>query len=125
MPARHFHCSDGGSHKFWSVEVDGAMQTVRWGRIGTAGQELAKDYASPAEADAATARLITAKLRKGYAEVSPEEAARTAPRPSARSRPAAGRQLLLPLDGDEWTPAALPPARTPSPDAAPGTLALF
>ena len=42
---------EGSSSKFWEVEVSGADLTVRFGRIGTAGQSKTKDMGSAAAAE--------------------------------------------------------------------------
>ena len=76
MAERIFHFSEGAAHKFWSVAVDEATQTVRWGRIGTTGQEQTKTFDTADAARDATTRLIAAKMKKGYIEVSAAEAAR-------------------------------------------------
>jgi len=67
---------------------------VRWGRIGTTGQTLTKTFETAAEASAATERLIGQKRDKGYAEVSPDEAKRAAPRPFAFHAPPAQLDLF-------------------------------
>jgi DNA ligase-1 len=55
--------------KFWAIRLDGASFTVRFGKLGTAGQEKTKAFA-----DAATARrehdaLVREKAGKGYLAV--------------------------------------------------------
>ena len=92
---RVFHYSDGPSHKFWSIAVEGAVQTVCFGRIGTGGQRQAKTFATEAEAGAATEKLIREKIKKGYAEVAPEAACLVAPKKRVPKR--AYQQLLLPF----------------------------
>ncbi len=76
MSPRVFHCSEGTSHKFWSILVEGDTLTVRFGRIATAGQTQIKQLATGEEARQAARKLIGQKLRKGYVEVAPEEAQR-------------------------------------------------
>lgn len=66
---RRFHFSEGTSNKFWEVKVDGEQQLVRYGKLGTAGQEKEKDFESAAEAKADTKKLIAEKVGKGYVEV--------------------------------------------------------
>ena len=61
--------SDGTSHKFWQVEVQGPMMTVVYGRIGADGQTKVKTYSSPAEALKAAAKLVAEKEKKGYAAI--------------------------------------------------------
>ena len=59
---------DGGkSHKFYEVTVDGAKLTIRFGRIGDAGQTQVKEFPSPDKAKAEAAKKIGEKAKKGYA----------------------------------------------------------
>jgi uncharacterized protein (TIGR02996 family) len=66
---RRFEFSEGGSNKFWEVKVEESEQTVRFGKIGTAGQEKVKEFDSASEAKADTKKLIAEKTGKGYVEV--------------------------------------------------------
>ncbi len=88
---RVFHFQDGKSSKFWQIDVDGSRHTVRYGRVGTAGQVQAKDFVSEADARRAAERLIAEKLRKGYAEVGGGVGtAEGEPAPESRTAPSAG-----------------------------------
>jgi predicted DNA-binding WGR domain protein/outer membrane protein assembly factor BamB len=58
---------DGGSHKFYEVTVTGAEMTVRYGRIGDAGQASTTTFTDAAKARATAAKKIGEKVRKGYA----------------------------------------------------------
>jgi predicted DNA-binding WGR domain protein len=84
---RRFEYIGGGSEKFWEIDRVGASVTVRFGRIGTAGQTQVKDLGSDPAAGAHVAKLIAEKVKKGYVEggsapaVAP--AARLAPPPPA------------------------------------------
>lgn len=73
--ARRFEFVDGSSNKFWEVRVEGASQTVRYGRIGTDGQSKTKQFADAATALADAEALIEEKLEKGYTEVTAGAAA--------------------------------------------------
>lgn len=66
--ARRFELVEGGSAKFWEVARDGCEVTVRYGRIGTAGQAKAKAFADEAAALRHVEGLIQEKTDKGYAE---------------------------------------------------------
>ncbi|WP_329792948.1 DUF4132 domain-containing protein [Lentzea sp. DG1S-22] len=55
-----------GSAKFWEIEQDGAAVTVRFGRLGTAGQVKTKELASVEAATAHVAKLVAEKEKKGY-----------------------------------------------------------
>lgn len=65
---QRFVVDDGDSKKFWEIEVDGATHTVRFGKLGTAGQERTKTFPSEKEARADAGRLIVDKTSKGYAK---------------------------------------------------------
>ncbi|MCS7481931.1 WGR and DUF4132 domain-containing protein [Umezawaea endophytica] len=58
-----------GSAKFWEVGRDGTGVTVRYGRLGSAGQTKVKDFASEALAVAHVDKLLAEKEKKGYGEV--------------------------------------------------------
>jgi DNA ligase-1 len=68
MATRYFELSDGKSHKFWEIRVEGASHTVRYGRIGTNGTTKTKDFADAAAATADAAKLVEQKVKKGYEE---------------------------------------------------------
>ena len=60
-----YHDSSVNSHKFYELQDVGRKTgkvLVRWGRVGTAGEEMIYDY------DMAQKKLRE-KLRKGYEEV--------------------------------------------------------
>jgi predicted DNA-binding WGR domain protein len=69
VSARRFELVEGSSSKFWEVEPSGTTLSVRWGRIGTAGQSQEKAYPSEAAAEDALAKLVAEKTKKGYVEV--------------------------------------------------------
>ncbi len=114
---RIFLCTEGDSSKFWRVRVEGSVQTVCYGRIGTDGHELIKTFDSPIVATKATDKLIAEKLGKGYREVSEleEKAAHDAacrvegpsfstpqkPRRVSKRRATLGQQLTLFLEVED------------------------
>lgn len=57
----------GGSHKFYEVTVAGTQVTITYGRIGEPGQTKVSAFPSEAKAQAAAAKKIGEKTRKGYA----------------------------------------------------------
>lgn len=61
--------------KFWEIDREGAEHTVRFGKLGTAGQTQTKSFASPSEAQRAMEALVLEKTRKGYVEVKRAKAA--------------------------------------------------
>ena len=69
MSKRRFEFVNGNSNKFWEIETDESHVTVRFGRIGTAGQAQSKTLEGAKQARLHAQRQITAKLKKGYAEV--------------------------------------------------------
>ncbi len=58
----------GSSRKFWEITVSGNSFTVRFGRMGTAGQEQTKSFADESKARREAENLIAEKLKKGYVE---------------------------------------------------------
>ena len=114
-----YHCTGGDAHKFWKIRVTENIQTVCYGRIGTEGHAQSKTFETPDEAQAATARIITQKLVKGYHLVTETEAAQVRPkRPVKRS----AEQLLLSFEEIPTLPKT-PLKETPS--AEPVALTLF
>jgi predicted DNA-binding WGR domain protein len=68
MPERYFEFVGGSSAKFWAISVSNNRVTVRFGRIGTAGQTQTKELSDAASAVWHAEKLIAAKTAKGYAE---------------------------------------------------------
>lgn len=66
---RRFHFQKGSSNKFWEFHAEGTTLTVRWGRIGTKGQHLQREFDGEQRALNEGNRLAGQKLRKGYEEV--------------------------------------------------------
>ena len=54
------------SSKFWEARVDGTTTVVHFGKLGSRGQTRTHEYPTASEAEAAVARKIAEKLRKGY-----------------------------------------------------------
>jgi len=65
---RRFEFIGGSSRKFWEISVTGNSFTVRFGRIGTAGQSQTKTFADEAKAQREAESLIGEKVKKGYME---------------------------------------------------------
>lgn len=95
---------EGGSAKFWEVEVEGSAVTVRYGRIGTAGQTKRHELPDAASAAAEAAKLIKQKLKKGYAPVDGSSASTTPTAPAPK--PPAPKQPAAPRDAAETAPSA-------------------
>ncbi|MBL9025534.1 MAG: WGR domain-containing protein [Myxococcales bacterium] len=78
-----FTNTEDGASKFWEVSVEGADMTVRFGKIGTAGQSKTKTFASQAAAEAEAAKLIHEKTSKGYSPAVDAAPAATEPNAAA------------------------------------------
>lgn len=101
-----FEFNDGKSSKFWEIEVAGAQFTVRYGKIGTAGQSQVKEFPDAAAASKAADKLIAEKAGKGYQEVggaAPKISAIIA----ATTAPKAAKAPKLPKPTQAKTPAEL------------------
>ncbi|WP_431287842.1 DUF4132 domain-containing protein [Roseateles chitinivorans] len=138
---RRFELVEGSASKFWEVSRDGAAVTVRFGRIGTNGQEKTKTHASDAAAIKDLDTLVREKTGKGYSEVGGEVAAdgasssqtSAAPAPAPAPRKTAQRAAApvaavtetetetAPEAASTSTsaPAPAPTAKAPVPAAAP------
>jgi predicted DNA-binding WGR domain protein len=66
---RTFEFRDDKSAKFWSIDLQAKSYTVRFGKIGAAGQTQTTEFASEAEARAGQDKLVAEKIKKGYVEV--------------------------------------------------------
>ena len=62
----YLECRAEGASKFWEVQVQGSELTVRWGKIGTAGQRKTKTLVSRDAAIREAERLLAEKQGKGY-----------------------------------------------------------
>lgn len=76
--------SDGKSHKFWEITQAGKALHIRWGRIGTDGQEQTKAFANADAARRELDKLVASKRKKGYAEAGGRA---TPSKPAAPSAP--------------------------------------
>jgi len=88
MTTRTFEFSEGTSNKFWSISLDGSSHTVRYGRIGTAGQTSTADFPSESQARKSYDKLIAEKLKKGYVEKGSTEGVIAAVPAKAQGAPA-------------------------------------
>ncbi len=70
-PWRKFEYREGSSSKFWHIRLNGPAHIVRYGRIGTAGQEQTKEFDNIAQAKVSFEKLVKEKTGKGYAEIAP------------------------------------------------------
>ncbi len=91
---RRFEFQEGTSNKFWEISVEGNAFTVRYGKIGAAGQTQTKTFKDAAKAEAEANKLIAEKTKKGYVEVaaaSDDDAPAAATSKKAASKKAAGK----------------------------------
>ncbi|HEY5314381.1 MAG TPA: WGR domain-containing protein [Pirellulales bacterium] len=65
---RRFEFIGGSSAKFWEISVNGANVNVRYGRLGTSGQQQDKVLPDSASASKHAEKLIAEKIGKGYSE---------------------------------------------------------
>jgi predicted DNA-binding WGR domain protein len=65
---RRFEFIEGSSCKFWEVTVTNNEVTVRFGRIGSAGQTQTKSFPDNSAAAKHAEKLIAQKTDKGYRE---------------------------------------------------------
>ncbi|RST11552.1 WGR domain-containing protein [Streptomyces sp. WAC05374] len=84
----------GGAHKFYEVTVQGQVVSVRYGRIGAAGQTQTSTFPTPQKAQAAAAKKVGEKVRKGYAPAVPgQRAPRAVTRREVSSAPSTARAV--------------------------------
>lgn len=119
---RHLTFSEGTSHKFWRIELDGSSHSVTYGRIGTGGQTQTKEFPSEAAARKSFDQLVAEKVKKGYADASGAtvaEAGADAPAESAKA-PSKPRKPAKAKEPESQDPAAdeAPAAPTPAPPKA-------
>lgn len=62
----YLELSEGAAHKFYEVVVDDTNVTVRFGRIGDAGQAKTTSYPTAEKALADAEKKVGEKVRKGY-----------------------------------------------------------
>jgi len=67
---KYFTNTKAGSKKFWSIDVKNKTLHIRYGRIGSTGKSLNKEYYNKAFAKEAADKLVQEKLAKGYKETS-------------------------------------------------------
>ncbi len=65
---RYFEFVEGSSSKFWSIVLNGNDVTVKYGRIGTNGQEKTKSFPNSSAAKQYYDQIVDEKVGKGYEE---------------------------------------------------------
>lgn len=138
--ARQLVFQEGGSQKFWNIELDGASHVVWFGRIGTQGQRQSKEFSSAAEAKTSYDKLVAEKVKKGYVDAGggsgaapatappaakTKSAAAAAPaagatKPAAKTKAVGKGKAASPAADDETAddPAAPTAAASPAPSVA-------
>lgn len=109
MPgARRFEFEEDGSSKFWEVMVVDTTCTVRFGKIGSAGQKKPKKLASAEAAQKEMEKLIREKTGKGYEEVKPKgvKPPKAVEAPKAAEAPKPAAKLDAPWGTPELREAA-------------------
>ena len=83
MPRYEF--AEGGSNKFWEINLTGKSFTTTYGKIGTDGQTTIKTFGSDAEAKKEADKITAEKVKKGYALAAgtPASGVKAAPAPKA------------------------------------------
>lgn len=121
MSKRRFEFIEGGSSKFWELELAGTELHIAWGKIGAAGQSQTKSFATARKAEAAAQKLVTDKTGKGYAEVTalPEKAPAEKAKAPAAEAPSPPNDAPLALAMSPLPPRVIrtPPASRPTFDA--------
>ena len=69
-----FYCQEKDSNKFWNIKTENNTLTVHFGKVGTNGRENVKQFDDSAAAEKEAEKLIAEKSRKGYKEISENEA---------------------------------------------------
>lgn len=109
---QRYELVEGVSSKFWEVEVSGADLTVRFGRIGTAGQNKTKSLGDAAAAIKERDKLIKEKAGKGYTLVGTSAA--STPKPPFTPKPES--------ETESESESEPKPAPAAAPQAAPAAL---
>ena len=71
--ARRLRCTAGSSDKFYDIILEGSTYTVNYGRWGSSGAFMSKEFRTVTEARQAYDRVIRSKLQKGYRDVTDEQ----------------------------------------------------
>jgi predicted DNA-binding WGR domain protein len=101
---RHFEFRGGKSAKFWSIDLQGKKLTIRFGRIGTAGQTQTREFANETEASRAHDKLVIEKRAKGYLETTPGAAPAATPAAPRSPKRGSNRPAVREFVLDRQTP---------------------
>lgn len=65
---RKFEYEHRDSWKFWNIKREGPRVWTHFGRMGTDGSKLVKDFIYESDAMEYVSRMVNEKLNKGYFE---------------------------------------------------------
>jgi predicted DNA-binding WGR domain protein len=120
---RRWELVAGSSAKFWEIGQDGVTVTVRFGRLGTAGQTQTKELPSAQAAEAHVAKLVAEKEKKGYRPADASTGAVTDAVTAGEGQAAAARSAqkptAAPLAANEHQTTADEHTTTPRPTPKP------
>jgi NAD-dependent DNA ligase/predicted DNA-binding WGR domain protein len=63
---RRFELVDDKSSKFWEIRIEGTVVEVRYGKIGTTGQNQTKEFGDESAACKHAEKMVGEKLKSGY-----------------------------------------------------------
>lgn len=66
--SKYLEFQDKDSSKFWEVSVVGKKVSIKYGKIGTSGQNTVKEFSTTTEAKVHAEKVTSEKLKKGYKE---------------------------------------------------------
>jgi len=95
---RRFEFVQGKSEKFYELEVRGKTLVVRFGRIGTKGQQKESVLVDAKAAGREAERLIAEKTRKGYREVTGKAPKRSTVMTTSKK----AQSVRAPKPADAW-----------------------
>ena len=65
---RRFECDHSGHNKFWEIWLEHHRVVTHYGKIGTNGQNVYKDFPTSLDGIIYIEKMIREKLNKGYEE---------------------------------------------------------
>ena len=66
MAKARLEYKEKASQKLWEISVTGSTINIKFGRLGTKGQNSVKKMSTPDAAKKEIEKLIKSKLKKGY-----------------------------------------------------------
>lgn len=98
----YFEFKDAKSNKFWEISASGKKIKIHYGKIGTAGQVLDKEFSNAKDALIEMEKAISKKLKEGYIEKNNllQKSQVKTPKISANKKEA--HQLIFETDTEQW-----------------------